>query len=131
MDEIPQGLALVWADVAEFTSAMEASEQSMTVRTLGWVDRCVNGWLDEMQGHFLQHTGDAILLSFETPESALLAAQRLRQDWMASGTHLFTTLGRDLRIALHWGSLTRGSHGYVAHSLNQLARLAQIGRAHV
>ena len=70
------GQALVWADVTEFTLAMEASESAMAQRTLAWVDRCVQGWLVNLRGRFLQQAGDAVLLAFDDANQALLAAQQ-------------------------------------------------------
>ena len=35
--------ALVWADVTEFTLAMEANETVMASRTMARVDRCAQG----------------------------------------------------------------------------------------
>lgn len=116
--------ALVWADVTEFTLAMESDESLMARRTVAWVDRCVQGWLPELNGRFLQQAGDAILLSFDQADSALQAARWLQRDWAALAPP-GTGHPHELRTALHWGRLWRGSRGYVAHSLNQLARLAQ------
>ncbi len=116
--------ALVWADVTEFTQAMEASESSMALSTLAWVDRCVQGWLSELQGRFLQQAGDAVLLAFDDAHLALQAAHRLRRDWQSLGSQRNGEWGRDLRVALHWGPVWAGKQGYVAHSLNQLSRLA-------
>ena len=116
--------ALVWADVTEFTLAMEADEPLMARQTVVWVARCVQGWLPDLKGRFLQQAGDAILLSFDQAESALQAARRLQQDW-AELAPPGTGHSHELRTALHWGRLMQGPQGYVAHSLNQLARLAQ------
>jgi adenylate cyclase len=117
--------ALLWADVSEFTRAMEASEPQMAQSTHLWVDRCVRGWLPELRGEFLQQAGDAILLAFQHPEQALRAGHRLQQDWHALAPRIDTGTALPLRIALHWGNVWPGPQGYVAHSLNQLARLAQ------
>ncbi|MDI9332570.1 MAG: hypothetical protein QM527_14960 [Alphaproteobacteria bacterium] len=117
--------ALVWADVTEFTLAMEASESTMAKRMLSWVDRCVQGWLPNSGGRFLQQAGDAVLLAFADTESAWQAAEHLRRDWQALTRLDGASWGRDLRVALHWGRVWQGPQGYVAHSLNQLARLSQ------
>lgn len=117
--------ALVWADVTEFTRAMEARETAMAQSTLAWVDRCVQGWLVDLQGRFLQQAGDAVLLAFEQPRLAMQAAHRLRQDWHDLAPEDVSGWGRELRVALHWGQVWQGSQGVVAHSVNQLARLAQ------
>lgn len=115
----------MWADVTEFTLAMEASENVMAASTLAWVDRCVQGWLADLKGIFLQQAGDAVLLAFDAPPHALEAAQRLRHDWQLLAPGQLSGWGRELRVALHWGQVRRGSQGFVSHSLNQLARLAQ------
>jgi class 3 adenylate cyclase len=86
--------ALVWADVTEFTQAMEASESSMALSTLAWVDRCVQGWLSELQGRFLQQAGDAVLLAFDDAHLALQAAHRLRRDWQSLGSQRSGEWGR-------------------------------------
>ncbi|MEY2621489.1 MAG: hypothetical protein RIT26_1309 [Pseudomonadota bacterium] len=125
MDPSFPAQALVWADVTEFTRAMEASETAMAHSTLAWVDRCVQGWLVELQGRFLQQAGDAVLLAFDHPGLALQAAHRLRQDWDHLAPLEGSGWGRELRVALHWGQVRQGSQGVVGHSVNQLARLAQ------
>ena len=117
--------ALLWADVTEFSWAMEVREQEMSTRTLAWVARCVDGWLPEFGGLFLQHAGDAVLLAFSDARKALQSAWRLQQDWADLAPVLPRPRSHELRIALHWGRIMQGEHGYVAHSLNQLARLAQ------
>ncbi len=124
MDHSAPETALVWADVTEFTLAMESDETLMARRTVAWVDRCVQGWLPALNGRFLQQAGDAVLLAFERAELALQAARRLQQDWSQLAP-LDTGHRHELRTALHWGRVMRGPQGYVAHSLNQLARLAQ------
>ncbi len=116
---------LLWADVTEFTRAMETSEPLMAQRTAAWVDGCTQGWLNELGGEFLQQPGDALILAFDVPELALQAAQRLQNDWLTQSPLLTHEGPLPLRIALHWGSVWRGGQGYVGHSLNQLARLAQ------
>ena len=124
--------ALLWADVTEFTLAMEASEQVMAKRTLAWVDRCVNDWLGLLQGRLLQQSGDAMLLAFADAEQALAATRRLRIDWINLAPSTEQLGGHELRVALHWGRVLRGKHGYVAHHINQLARLAsQVAPAQV
>ena len=124
MGQFKPETALVWADVTEFTLAMESDEPLMARQTVAWVDRCVQGWLPDLNGRFLQQAGDAILLSFEQAESALQAARRLQRDW-AELAPPGTGHTHELRTALHWGRVWQGPQGYVAHSLNQLARLAQ------
>lgn len=116
---------LLWADVSEFTRAMEASEPLMADRTSAWVERCTHGWLPGLGGEFLSQAGDALILAFESPELALKAAHRLQEDWHSLAPRLAHDEPMPLRIALHWGSVRRGGLSYVANSLNQLARLAQ------
>ncbi len=117
--------ALLWADVTEFTRAMEASEPLMAERTTAWVERCTRGWLQDLGGEFLSQAGDALILAFDGPELALNAAHRLQDDWHSLAPHLACDGPMPLRIALHWGAVRRGGLSYVANSLNQLARLAQ------
>ncbi len=117
--------ALLWADVTEFTRAMEASEPLMAERTSAWVERCTRGWLQDLGGEFLSQAGDALILAFDGPESALNAAHRLQNDWLTLAPRLACDGPLPLRIALHWGAVRRGGLSYVANSLNQLARLAQ------
>ncbi len=116
--------ALVWADVTEFTLAMESNESVMARRVVSWVNRCMQGWLKDLNGRFLQQSGDAILLAFDQADAALEAARRLQKDWAELAP---PSIGppHELRTALHWGRIRQVPQGYVAHSLNQLARLAQ------
>jgi adenylate cyclase len=116
--------ALVWADVTEFTLAMESSESAMASRTMAWVARCVQGWLPSLGGQLLNQVGDAVVLSLPQAEHALQAARLLQNDW-ADLAPPNTGHAHELRTALHWGAVIRGPQGYVAHSLNQLARMAQ------
>lgn len=116
--------ALVWADVTEFTLAMEANETVMASRTMAWVDRCAQGWLSALGGHWLNQAGDAVVLAFDRAEQALQAARLLQSDWDELAPTV-TGHAHELRTALHWGSLLQGPQGYLAHSLNQLARMAQ------
>jgi class 3 adenylate cyclase/tetratricopeptide (TPR) repeat protein len=127
MCRLTREYALLCADVTEFTKAMETTEHAMGVRTMRWVERCVGGWLRELGGMLLQQAGDAIYLAFDDAGKAVMAAQRLKQDWSASGTlSTHAIVGHELRIALHWGRLMRGRHGYVAHSLNVVSRLCAL-----
>jgi class 3 adenylate cyclase len=116
--------ALVWADVTEFTLAMESNESDMARRTMAWVDRCVQGWLLSLDGQLLNQAGDALVLSFAQADQALRAARLLQSDW-AELAPPRAGHGQELRTALHWGRVIQGPQGYLAHSLNQLARLAQ------
>jgi adenylate cyclase len=124
MTSLSREYALLCADVTEFTKAMEVREHDMGVRTMRWVEHCVGGWLRDLGGRLLQQAGDAIFLAFHEADRATVAAHRLKQDWSESGAwsgHVAD--GHELRIALHWGRLMRGRHGYVAHSLNVVSRL--------
>jgi class 3 adenylate cyclase/tetratricopeptide (TPR) repeat protein len=124
MTSLSREYALLCADVAEFTQAMEVREHDMGVRTMRWVEHCVGGWLRELGGRLLQQAGDAIFLAFHEADRAAMAAHRLKQDWSASAAWSnHAADGHELRIALHWGRLMRGRHGYVAHSLNVVSRL--------
>jgi adenylate cyclase len=125
MDTPSSERALLLADVTEFTQAMEATEEAMTRLTLSWVERCVDGWLAELDGVLLHQAGDALWLSFESAATALQAAWRLQADWADLEPRIGVHGPHELRIGLHWGRLAQGPHGYLAHSLNQLARMAQ------
>lgn len=103
---------------------MESDEAGMAGRLAAWVNRCEQGWLEELKGRFLQQAGDAILLSFDHADLALKAAQRLQHDWAQLAPDGIGEV-HQLRTALHWGRVRQVPQGYVAHSLNQLARLAQ------
>jgi tetratricopeptide (TPR) repeat protein len=118
MDFVKPEYALLWADVTEFALAMEAQEKDMGHRT-------VDGWLPELNGFLLQQAGDAVLLAFPDARHALQAGWRLQRDWAELAPRTGRGRFHELRIALHWGSLIKGAYGYVAHSLNQLARLSQ------
>ena len=125
MEFVKPEYALLWADVTEFALAMEAQEKDMGHRTVTWVTRCVDGWLSELDGFLLQQAGDAVLLAFPDAQNALQAGWRLQRHWAELAPRTGRSWPHELRIALHWGSLIKGTYGYVAHSLNQLARLSQ------
>src|SRR5436190_14724932 len=89
--------AILAADVAGFSAAMERDEEGTFARVQELRRKIIEPKIAEHQGRLIKTTGDGFLVEFASPIAALRAALAIQQE--ASGQPL------QLRIGLNLGDV--------------------------
>lgn len=116
-----QNIAVLFADICSSTSLYESAGDS---KALSITASCIDDMklcIQAQKGKIIDVRGDGILATFETAESALLAAQAIRE----------STFNKTLCVhaGIHWGSALQTESSIFGDTVNVAARMADLAKA--
>ena len=114
--------AIMAADVAGFSAAMERDEEGTFAQVQELRQKIIEPKIAEHQGRLIKTTGDGIVATFDGPGRAVRAACRLRE--------VVAELGITIRAGAHTGELElmgENVGGVAVHAGARVMALAQPG----
>src|SRR5499433_2257852 len=117
-------LAIVFLDMSSYTPITEVMGDAVAARILERLSELVRETTMRFDGRVVDRIGDAFLLVFPEPHSALMCALEIERRTAAEPQF------PALRGALHWGDLVYQEGGYVGGSLNIASRVATEAKPH-
>src|SRR5215813_2660274 len=117
-------LAIVFLDISSYTPITEVMGDAVAARIIVRLSELVRETTMRFDGRVVDRIGDAFLLVFPEPRSALMCALEIERRTAAEPQF------PALRGALHWGDLVYQEGGYVGGSLNIASRVATEAKPH-
>jgi len=117
-------LAIVFLDVSSYTPITEVMGDAVAARIIVRLSELVRETTMRFDGRVVDRIGDAFLLVFPEPHSALMCALEIERRTAAEPQF------PALRGALHWGDLVYQEGGYVGGNLNIASRVATEAKPH-
>jgi class 3 adenylate cyclase len=117
-------MAVGFVDLSRFTSLAEAMGDRMAADVLGRFSRLVREAVSRWQGQVIKQIGDAFMLTFTNPRSAVSCALEINE--RAEREPHFPAV----RSGVHWGSVLYREGDYIGTNVNIAARLAAEAQAH-
>jgi adenylate cyclase len=118
-------LAIMAADVVDYTRLIEAAEEDTHIRLralrVGTIDPCVVSY----RGQIIKNTGDGFLATFDSSVDALRCAVEVQRDVAASESPESPDRRIRLRMALNVGDVITDLEDIYGASVNLAARLEQ------
>jgi adenylate cyclase len=118
-------LAIMAADVVDYTRLIEAAEEETHIRLralrVGTIDPCVVSY----RGQVIKNTGDGFLATFDSSVDALRCAMEVQRDVAASENPESPDRRIRLRMALNVGDVITDMEDIYGASVNLAARLEQ------
>jgi len=111
-------LAIVFLDLSSYTPLTEVMGDAVAARIVERLSELVRETTMRYDGHIVDRVGDAFLLVFPEPRTALICAMEIER--RTSAEPQFPAL----RGAVHWGDLVYQGGGYVGGNLNITSRVA-------
>jgi class 3 adenylate cyclase len=111
-------------DLAGFTSLADAMGDHMAAQVLERFSQMVRGPVGRWEGHVVKQIGDAFMLVFHEPRSAVACALEIEQ--LTAREPLFPAA----RSGVHFGRVLYREGDYVGTSVNVAARVAAAAARH-
>ncbi|MBD3278770.1 MAG: tetratricopeptide repeat protein, partial [Candidatus Aegiribacteria sp.] len=112
-----QELAVMFTDIAGFTSMMERSE-NRALETIGKMLEIQNTLLKKHDGRLVKVMGDGTLCTFESPVDSVRCARDLQSS--------FIRLEIPIRIGIHWGKVLLKPDDVLGDPVNVASRLEEL-----
>ncbi len=116
--------AIVFVDLASFTPLTVAMGDQVAAEVLERFSRIVREAVTRHEGRVVKQLGDAFMLMFPEPRSAVTCALEIEQRTAAE------TQFPAVRSGLHWGPVLYREGDYVGASVNVAARVAAEAQRH-
>jgi class 3 adenylate cyclase len=117
-------VAIVFVDLSSFTALTDAMGDAVAARVVERFSELVREAANRWEGRVVDRIGDAFLLAFPEPRSALGCALEIER--RAASEPQFPAV----RSGVHWGPALYREGGYVGTSLNIAARVAAEAQRH-
>src|SRR5262245_44482046 len=117
-------LAIVFLDISSYTPITEVMGNAVAARIVVRFSELVHETTVRFDGRVVDRLGDAFLLVFPEPRSALMCALEIERRTLAEPQF------PALRGAVHWGDVIYQEGGYVGGSLNIASRVATEAKPH-
>jgi adenylate cyclase len=116
-DGVPDTLTIVFTDLEGFTSYTAREGDETASRVVTEHQKVVGPIVRSRGGRILKHLGDGLLVTFTSPEAAVLAGLELVESHEDP---------LPMRVGMHTGEvLVRRDHDVVGHVVNLAARVAE------
>jgi class 3 adenylate cyclase len=131
VDRLPQSaeekvfstqLALLVSDIVESTQMMDRLGEPTTLNLIHEHNEILRACLNAYDGTEVQHTGDGLIASFDSPANAAHCAIAVQQD-CARHNQRTPHLPLRLRIGLHSGLVQREEARWFGIAMNEAARV--------
>jgi len=116
--------AIVFVDLASFTPLTQAMGDELAAEVLERFSRIVRDAVTRQEGRVVKQLGDAFMLMFPEPRSAVTCALEIEDRTAAEPQFLA------VRSGLHWGPVLYREGDYVGASVNVAARVAAEAQRH-
>jgi class 3 adenylate cyclase len=117
---VPDTLTIVFTDLEGFTSYTAQEGDETASRVVTEHQKVVGPIVRSRGGRILKHLGDGLLVTFTSPEAAVLAGLELVESQHDP---------LPMRVGMHTGEvLVRRDHDVVGHVVNLAARVAEAAR---
>ncbi len=117
-------LAIVFLDISSYTPITEVMGDAVAARIVERLSEVVRETTIRFDGRIVDRVGDAFLLVFPEPRTAVTCALEIERRTAAEPQF------PALRSAVHWGDLVYQEGGYVGGSLNITSRAATQATPH-
>jgi class 3 adenylate cyclase len=124
--EVPGKLnaAVLFADLASFTSLAESMGDAKAAQVLGRFSSLVRQATSEWDGQLVKQIGDAFMVVFAEPHSAVACALEIEERATVEDQFLA------VRCGIHWGPVLYRDGDYVGSTVNVAARVAAAAERH-
>ncbi len=117
---VPDELTIVFTDLEGFTAYTAHEGDETAGRVIAEHQRIVGPIVRSRGGRIVKHLGDGLLITFSSPEAAVLAGLELVE---AHGDPL------EMRVGMHTGEvLVMRNHDVIGHVVNLAARVVESAR---